>query len=88
MSHELFITTRQKTKIGNDLANNPSTDIKLSKSHLAIDILPKLATKATSSASRKGAVGAGEAITLFISNKNINHFIKITESSEISRWCN
>ena len=88
MSHELFITTRQKTKIGNDLANNPSTDIKLSKSHLAIDILPKLGTKATSSVSGKGAVRAGGAITLFISNKNMNDFIKIIESPETSRLCN
>ena len=28
--HELFITTRQKTKIGNAFANNMSTNIKLS----------------------------------------------------------
>ena len=29
--HELFITSRQKTKIKNAFANNMSTDIKLSK---------------------------------------------------------
>ena len=31
MPHELFLTTRQTTKIGNAFANNMSTDIKLSK---------------------------------------------------------
>ena len=29
--HELFITSRQKTKIKNAFANNMSTDVKLSK---------------------------------------------------------
>ena len=31
LPHELFLTTRQKTKIRNAFANNVSTDIKLSK---------------------------------------------------------
>ena len=31
MPHELFLTTRQTTKIGNAFANNMSTYIKLSK---------------------------------------------------------
>ena len=31
MPHELFLTTRQTTKIENAFANNMSTDIKLSK---------------------------------------------------------
>ena len=31
MPHELFLTTRQTTKIRNAFANNMSTDIKLSK---------------------------------------------------------
>ena len=31
LPHELFLTTRQKTKIRNAFANNMSTDIKLSK---------------------------------------------------------
>ena len=35
MHDELFITTRQKTKIKNNFANNLSTDIKLIKSQLA-----------------------------------------------------
>ena len=79
MLHELFLITRQKTKIRNTFANNPLTDLKLSKYQLskkiqsvgflgnitgnlckkaplkfcvplAKDILPQLATKATSSA--------------------------------------
>ena len=78
MSYELFLTTRQNTKIRNAFANNTSTDIKFSKARLpeiiylgrflgkmlgnlgkkalldltvclAKDVLPKLATKATSS---------------------------------------
>ena len=32
--HELFLTTRQKTKTANTFANNMSTDIKLSKAQL------------------------------------------------------
>ena len=31
LPHELFLTTRQTTKIRNAFANNTSTDIKLSK---------------------------------------------------------
>ena len=33
-SHELFLTTRQRTKIKNTFANNMSTDIKLSKTQI------------------------------------------------------
>ena len=33
--HELFVTTRQTTKIKNAFANNMSTDIKLSKSQIS-----------------------------------------------------
>ena len=33
--HELFITTRQATKIGNAFANNMSTNIKLSKAQIS-----------------------------------------------------
>ena len=33
--HELFITTRQTTKIGNAFANNMSTNIKLSKAQIS-----------------------------------------------------
>ena len=35
MPHELFITTTQTTKIRNALANNTSTDIKLSKAQIS-----------------------------------------------------
>ena len=78
MPHELFLTTRQKTKIRNAFNNNICTDIILSKAQcskiiqsgkflnkrlgklgkkalldlavpLAKDVLPKLATTATSS---------------------------------------
>ena len=35
MPHELFLTTRQTTKIGNAFANNMSTDIKLSKAQIS-----------------------------------------------------
>ena len=34
LPHELFLTTRQKTKIRNTLANSMSTDIKLSKAQI------------------------------------------------------
>ena len=34
LSHELFLTTRQKTKIRNTFANSMSTDIKLSKAQI------------------------------------------------------
>ena len=35
MPHELFLTTRQTTKIRNAFANNISTDIKLSKAQIS-----------------------------------------------------
>ena len=35
LSHELFLKTRQTTKIGNAFTNNMSTDIKLSKTHIS-----------------------------------------------------
>ena len=35
LSHELFLTTRQTTKIRNDFNNNISTDIKLSKAQIS-----------------------------------------------------
>ena len=35
MLHELFLTTRQTTKIRNVFANNMSTDIKLSKAQIS-----------------------------------------------------
>ena len=35
MPHELFLTARQTNKIGNALANNMSTDIKLSKAQIS-----------------------------------------------------
>ena len=35
LPHELFLTTRQTTKIRNTFANNMSTDIKLSKAQLS-----------------------------------------------------
>ena len=34
LSHELFLTTRQTTKIRNVIANNVPTDIKLSKDQI------------------------------------------------------
>ena len=34
LPHELFLTTRQITKIRNAFANNMSTDIKLSKAQI------------------------------------------------------
>ena len=52
---------------------------------VAKDVLPKLATKATSSifckferkVSGKGAIRAGKGYTLFISNEDMNDIIKI-----------
>ena len=35
MSHELFLTTRQTTKIRNAFANNISIDIRISKAHIS-----------------------------------------------------
>ena len=35
LSHELLLTTRQKTKLRNALNNNMSTDIKLSKAQIS-----------------------------------------------------
>ena len=35
LPHELFLTTRQRTKIRNAFANNMSTDIKLSKAQVS-----------------------------------------------------
>ena len=35
LSHELLLTTRQKTKLGNALENNISTDIKLPKAQIS-----------------------------------------------------
>ena len=34
LSHELFLTTRQTTKVRNAFANNMSTDIRLSKAQI------------------------------------------------------
>ena len=59
---------------------------------LATYILPKLATKAASSAidkfqrkaSRRGAVTAGKGFTLLISNKDMGSIIKVVESLENS----
>ena len=34
LPHELFLTTRQKTKRRNDFTNNISTDVKLSKAQI------------------------------------------------------
>lgn len=39
LSHELFLTTRKKTKIINAFANTMSTNIKLSKAQLTKIIL-------------------------------------------------
>ena len=35
LSHDLFLTTKQKAKVRNAIANNASTDTKLSQSQLA-----------------------------------------------------
>ena len=35
LTHKLFLTTRQKTKIGNAFANNMSTDINFSKTKIS-----------------------------------------------------
>ena len=35
LQHELFLTTRQTTKIRNSFSNNMSTDIKLSKDQIS-----------------------------------------------------
>ena len=35
LPHELFLTTRQTTKLRNAIENNVSTDVKLSKAHIS-----------------------------------------------------
>ena len=35
LPHELFLTTRQKTKLRNAIKNNLSTDLKLSKTQIS-----------------------------------------------------
>ena len=35
MPHELFLTTKQKTKMRNDLSKNMSADIKVNKAQLS-----------------------------------------------------
>ena len=59
---------------------------------LATDFLPKLVTKAASSAidkfqrkvSRRGAVAAGKGFTLLISNKDMGSITEVVESLENS----
>ena len=36
LSHELLLTTRQKTKLRNAFTNNMSTDLKLSKAQISL----------------------------------------------------
>ena len=38
LSHELLLTTRQKTRVRNAFNNNLATDLKLSKAHISIII--------------------------------------------------
>ena len=40
LPHELLLTTRQKTKLGNAFNSNVSTDLKLSKAHISKTIQP------------------------------------------------
>ena len=110
--HELFFTTRQKTRKRNAFANNMLANIKLSKSllsktiesgrflgktlgnldkkvlldlavSLVKDVMPKLATKATSyllnkferEINERGAERTGKIFTLFISNEDMGDII-------------
>ena len=96
LPHELFLTTRQRTKIKNAFAKNMSTDIKLSKARISIIIqsggsfsswlgnfgawLGKFERKI----SGKRAVKVEKGFTLFTSNEDINDIIKIINSLEDS----
>ena len=94
--HELFLTTRQTTKIRNAFANNMSTDIKLSKTQISKIIksgdLPVLVSNLTASStnkfdkkiSGKAAVRPGKKFTLFISNEDMNDIVKIIKPLEDS----
>ena len=121
LPHELFLTTRQTTKIRNAFVNSISTDIKRSEApiskisqsgrsfgswlgnlgkksltNIIIPLvrgnLPGLVSNLTSNAiykfkrktSGKGAVRAGKGFGLFISNEDINDFIKTIKSLEDS----
>ena len=116
--HELFLTTRQKTKITNVFANNMLRDIKLNIAQIskiiqsdgsfgswlgtlgkkaltnvaicfASDNLPRFVGNITSNATNKfkqkiSGKERRKGFTFFISNKDMNHIIKIIKSLEDS----
>ena len=65
LSHELFLTTKETTKIGNIFGNHMSTSNATNKIERKI--------------SENGAVRAGKVFTLYVSNKDLNDIIKITK---------
>ena len=76
MPHELFLKTRQTTKIRNVFVNNMSTDTKLNNlrglvSNLNSDAINKFERKV----SRKGNVKAGKGFALFILDEEMNDII-------------
>ena len=89
LPHELFLTTRQRTKIKNAFAKNMSTDIKLSKARISIIIqsggsFSSWLGKFERKISGKRAVKVEKGFTLFTSNEDINDIIKIINSLEDS----
>ena len=66
MSYELFLTTKETTKIGNTFGNHMSTSNATNKIERKLN--------------ENGAVRAGKVFTLYISNKDLNDIIKITKS--------
>ena len=97
LPHELFFSTRQKTKITNALANNMSTDIKLNKVKFSkmiqlggflattLDNLgKKVLHKFEEKVNGQGAVREGKGFTLFISDEVMDDIIKIVDSLEKS----
>ena len=93
---ELFLTTRQTTKIRNVFANNISTDIKLSKAQISkiihwgrsfgswLDNLGKKAQIVWDKNKRRRRCQSRKRIYFIILNKNMNDIIKITKSLEDS----
>ena len=72
LPHELFLTTRQTTKIGNAFANNMSTHIKLSKGKI-----PKIIQSDGSFGSWLGNLGkkAIKNITIALAKDNLSGLV-------------
>ena len=100
LPHELFLTTRQSSKLRNAINNNMSTDIKLSKAQLkkliqsggflgkllSKNVLAALGLTAAMSAIDGGIQKKmrGDGIKLMINNEDMNDTMKIIKALEKS----